>query len=59
MDPDETLRAIADAEELDDLLGAVADLQYWLRNDGFEPDWQSCPEGTAIFRTTERDVAGP
>lgn len=52
MDPDATLRRIADARfgDPEELLDACRDLSAWLRRGGFEPDWAACPAGTRQFK---------
>lgn len=52
MDPNACLRRIADTiyDATDECLEACCDLSRWLRNGGFQPDWDACPAGTRRFK---------
>ena len=48
MDPDATLAALEEAESADELFELVHGLVEWLEREGFAPDWEQYPHGTAI-----------
>jgi hypothetical protein len=52
MDPNATLRLIADTvfDSGDECINACRDLSVWLRNGGFQPDWDACPAGLRRFK---------
>ncbi len=49
MDPNETLRSIAEAETAEEKCKAVIDLFKWLEAGGFQPDWDAYPRSTRVY----------
>jgi len=49
MDPDATLRMIAESEDSNELYEACSNLQEWLEKGGCHPCWDDQPHATAVY----------